>query len=134
MTDFQLAAIVLSLTAALAYLNARLVRLPASVGLMAVALLGSLALLALDDLGVDVGRVRALVDELHFSDTLLHGMLGLLLFAGALHLDVASLGADKLAIAALALGGTALSTLLIGGAIALALSAIGAAIQPVEAF
>lgn len=134
MTDFQLAAIVLSLTAALAYVNARLVRLPASVGLMAIALLISLALLGLDHLGVDVGHARALVHELHFSDTLLHGMLGLLLFAGALHLDVASLGSDKLAVAALALGGTALSTLLIGGAIALALSAIGLAIPPVNAF
>jgi Na+:H+ antiporter len=134
MTDFQLAAIVLSLTAALAYVNAKLLRLPASVGLTAIALLGSLVLLALDQLGVDVGRARALVDELHFSDTLLHGMLGLLLFAGALHLDVASLGADKLAVTALALGGTALSTLLIGGAIAIGLSAIGVAIRPVEAF
>jgi CPA1 family monovalent cation:H+ antiporter len=134
MTDFQLAAIVLSLTAALAYVNAKLVRLPASVGLMAIALVGSLVLLALDQLGVDVGRARALVDELHFSDTLLHGMLGLLLFAGALHLDVASLGSDKLAVTALALGGTALSTVVIGGAIALGLSAIGMAIRPVEAF
>lgn len=134
MTDFQLAAIVLSLTAALAYVNAKLVRLPASVGLMAIALLVSLVLLALDHLGVDVGRVRALVNELHFSDTLLHGMLGLLLFAGALHLDVARLGSDKLAVTALALGGTALSTLLIGGAIALALSAFGLPIRPVEAF
>jgi monovalent cation:H+ antiporter, CPA1 family len=134
MTDFQLAAIVLSLTAALAYVNARLVRLPASVGLMAIGLLVSLALIALDQLGVDVDRARALVDELHFSDTLLHGMLGLLLFAGALHLDVASLGSDKLAVTALALGGTALSTLLIGGAIALTLSAIGLPIRPVDAF
>jgi monovalent cation:H+ antiporter, CPA1 family len=134
MTDFQLAAIVLSLTAALAYVNARLVRLPASVGLMAIGLLVSLALIALDQLGVDVDRARALVTELHFSDTLLHGMLGLLLFAGALHLDVASLGSDKLAVTALALGGTALSTLLIGGAIALTLSAIGLPIRPVDAF
>ena len=46
---------------------------------------------------------------------LLHGMLGLLLFAGALHLDVERLGTDKLAVAALALGGTALSTLTAGG-------------------
>ena len=135
MTNFQLAAIVLSLTAALAYVNAKLLRLPASVGLMAIALLGSLSLLALDRLGVDVSHpVRGLVTELDFGDTLLHGMLGLLLFAGALHLDVASLGADKLAVAALALGGTLLSTVLVGGALALALAAIGVPIRPVEAF
>jgi len=134
MTDFQLAAIVLSLTAALAYVNAKLLRLPSSVGLMAIALIGSFALLALEQLGVDVSHhARALVTELDFSDTLLHGMLGLLLFAGALHIDVASLGADKLAVAALALGGTLLSTLLIGGAIDLTLHAIGLSIAPIHA-
>jgi CPA1 family monovalent cation:H+ antiporter len=135
MTDFQLAAIVLSLTAALAYVNAKLLRLPASVGLMAIALIGSLSLMVLDRLGFDVSHhVSSLVTKLDFSDTLLHGMLGLLLFAGALHIDVAGLGADKLAVTALALGGTLLSTVLIGGALALALSAIGVPITPVEAF
>ncbi|HEX3758028.1 MAG TPA: sodium:proton antiporter [Kofleriaceae bacterium] len=137
MTDFQLVAIVLSLTAALAYVNAKLVRLPASVGLTAIALLCSLSLLALSQLGVDVSRVQALVGDLHFSDTVLHGMLGVLLFAGALHLDVAGLGADKLAVAALALGGTALSTLLIGGGVALVLSVLGVAsptIRTIDAF
>jgi CPA1 family monovalent cation:H+ antiporter len=134
MTHFQLAAIVISLTAALAYLNAKLLRLPSSVGLMAIALLGSLSLLALERFGVDVSdEVRDLVTELDFSDTLLHGMLGLLLFAGALHIDVASLGSDKLAVATLALGGTLLSTLLIGGAIALLLGIIGVPIAPIEA-
>jgi CPA1 family monovalent cation:H+ antiporter len=134
-SDFQLAAIVLSLTAGLAYLNAKLLRLPSSVGLMAVALIGSLSLLALERLGVNVSEpARSLVTELDFSDTLLHGMLGLLLFAGALHIDVAGLGADKLAIAALALGGTLLSTVLIGGAIALVLGAIGVAVTPIKAF
>jgi CPA1 family monovalent cation:H+ antiporter len=134
MSDFQLAAIVLSLTAALAYVNAKLLRLPASVGLMAIALLGSLSLLALDGLGFDIsGEVRGLVTELDFGATLLHGMLGLLLFAGALHIDIAGLGADKLAVATLALGGTLLSTVLIGGAIALVLSAIDVPIRPIEA-
>jgi len=134
MTDFQLAAIVLSLTASLAYVNAKLLRLPSSVGLMAIALVGSFLLLALEQLGVDVSHhARAVVTELDFSSTLLHGMLGLLLFAGALHLDVAALGADKLAVAALALGGTLLSTLLVGGAIHLVLHAIGVPIPMIDA-
>jgi len=135
MTNFQLAAIVLSLTAALAYVNAKLLKLPSSVGLMAIALVGSMTLYTLDRFGVDVSHhARALVTELDFSDTLLHGMLGLLLFAGALHLDVAELGADKLAVTTLALGGTLLSTIVIGGAIELALPAIGVAIAPIDAF
>jgi CPA1 family monovalent cation:H+ antiporter len=135
MTDFQLAAIVLSLTATLAYVNAKLLKLPSSVGLMAIALVGSFTLLALDQLGVDVSHhARALVTELNFSDTLLHGMLGLLLFAGALHIHVEDLGADKLAVTTLAIGGTLLSTILIGGATALALPAIGVPIAPIDAF
>ena len=135
MTDFQLAAIVLSLTAALAYVNAKLLKLPSSVGLMAIALVGSMTLLTLDGFGVDVSHhVRALVTGLDFSDTLLHGMLGLLLFAGALHINVADLGADKLAVTTLALGGTLLSTIVIGGVIELTLPAIGVAIAPVDAF
>jgi len=135
MTNFQLAAIVLSLTAALAYVNAKLLKLPSSVGLMTIALVGSMTLYTLDRFGVDVSHhARALVTELDFSDTLLHGMLGLLLFAGALHLDVAELGADKLAVTTLALGGTLLSTIVIGGAIELALPAIGVAIAPIDAF
>ena len=135
MTNFQLAATVLSLTAALAYVNAKLLKLPSSVGLMAIALVGSMTLYTLDRFGVDVSHhARALVTELDFSDTLLHGMLGLLLFAGALHLDVAELGADKLAVTTLALGGTLLSTIVIGGAIELALPAIGVAIAPIDAF
>ncbi|HEX2688718.1 MAG TPA: sodium:proton antiporter [Kofleriaceae bacterium] len=135
MTNFQLAAIVVSLTAALAYVNAKLLRLPSSVGLMAIALVGSFTLLAIEQLGVGVSdHVRVLVTELDFSATLLHGMLGLLLFAGALHIDVAGLGADKLAVTTLALGGTLLSTILVGGAIDLVLGAIGVPIAPIEAF
>jgi CPA1 family monovalent cation:H+ antiporter len=52
MTDFQLAAIVLILSAALAFVNAKLFKLPSSVGLMATAMLGSILLLVLDATGV----------------------------------------------------------------------------------
>ena len=51
-TDFEVAAILISLTAALAYLNARVFRLPSAIGLMATALLGSLLGLGLAYLGL----------------------------------------------------------------------------------
>jgi CPA1 family monovalent cation:H+ antiporter len=115
MTDFQLAAIVLALAAAIAYLNARFLRLPSAVALMATAMIGSLAIVAIDATGViDISaHVRELVTNLDFGNTLLHGMLGLLLFAGALHIDVTDLGAEKIQIASLALGGTILSAALV---------------------
>jgi len=136
MTPFQLAAIVITLTAALAYVNARFLRLPATVGLMAVAMLGSVVLIVLDQSGVvEVApRVRQLVSDLDFGNTLLHGMLGLLLFAGALHIDIGELGAQKLTVAALALGGTVISTLLVGSVTYVGLHALGLHLRLGDAF
>ncbi|MBV9125517.1 MAG: sodium:proton antiporter, partial [Planctomycetes bacterium] len=50
-----------------------------------------------------------------FSQALLHGMLGFLLFAGSLHLSLNELAQQKLTIAALATLGVVLSTLVVGG-------------------
>ena len=127
MTSFQLAAVVLSLAAVLGYINARFLRLPATVGLMAVAMVGSLVLIGLDALGVLLlsPRVEILVTELQFGDTLLHGMLGLMLIAGALHVNLAELGAQKLAVALLAIGGTLISTGLVGLATYASLGMLG---------
>lgn len=135
MTSFQLAAVLLTLTAGLAYVNAKLLRLPSSVGLMATALIGSIALLALDAAGViDVSpQVRELVTQLDFGNTLLHGMLGLLLFAGALHIDVTDLGTEKAAVALLALGGTLVSTAVVGVASYGVLDLLGHQIRWIDA-
>ncbi len=135
MTDFQLVAIVLTLTSGIAYLNAKVVKLPSSVGLMAIGLVGSVAIIGLDAAGVvDVShRVRELVTQLDFGNALLHGLLGLMLFAGALHIDVADLGTERAAVALLALGGTLLSTAIVGGATYLVLALLGHQVHWVEA-
>ena len=127
MTDYQIVALLVSLTALLAYLNARFLRLPPAIGLMAIALAGSLALVGLDAAGVAdlVPRIAALLERVDFDDALLHGMLGLLLFAGALHVDLGELGAQRGTIAALALGGTLLSTALVGCATFALLELVG---------
>ena len=115
-TDFEVAAILISLTAALAYLNARVFRLPSAIGLMATALLGSLLVLGLDAVEITqvAPRVASLLEQVNLSYALLHGMLGILLFAGALHVDLGDLREFRLPITVLALGGTALSTALVG--------------------
>jgi monovalent cation:H+ antiporter, CPA1 family len=116
MTDFEVAAILITLTAGLAYFNARVLRLPSAIGLMATALAGSLLVLVLDGLDVTAvaPRVATLLDHVDLSYALLHGMLGLLLFAGALHVDLGDLREHRLPIIVLALGGTAVSTLVVG--------------------
>ena len=134
MTTFQLAAIVLTLTAALAYLNTRLLKLPSSVGIMAAAMLGSLVLLVLSSFGIiELDNPRHWVEKLDFGNTLLHGMLGLLLFAGALHIDLNDLGGEKVAIGTLAVVTTVISTALVGGATLILLTAVGIEVRLPEA-
>ncbi len=127
MTDFEVASILLSLTALLAYINARVLRLPSAIGLMATALLGSVLVLVLDATNVTevAPRVSALLDHANLSYALLHGMLGILLFAGALHVDLGDLREFKLPIAVLALVGTAVSTAMVGFGSYLILDVIG---------
>ncbi len=136
MTDFEVASILVTLTAALAYVNARVLRLPSAIGLMATALLGSIVVLVLDGLEITeiAPRLAAIVDQANLSYTLLHGMLGILLFAGALHVDLGDLRDFKVPIAVLSVLGTALSTTLIGFASFLVLSACGLDVPLVHCF
>jgi CPA1 family monovalent cation:H+ antiporter len=134
MTDIEIAAIILSLTAALAYINARFVKLPTGIGLMAIALVGSFVLIGLDSLGViHAARFEHVIARANFGDTMLHGMLGLLLFAGALQLDVGKLREQRLPVIVLALGGTIVSTVLVGAAIYGVFGALGRPLPLVDA-
>jgi CPA1 family monovalent cation:H+ antiporter len=113
----DVAASLLVVTALLAAVNQRLLRLPPTIGLMATALVMSLALVGLDAVGIAEGlheRETALLQAIDFSTLLMQGMLSLLLFAGALHVDTAALRAYRWQVGLLAFAGTALSTLLVG--------------------
>jgi CPA1 family monovalent cation:H+ antiporter len=114
MTKIELAAIVLVLAAGAGFLNAKVFRLPSAIGLMATALVGSFILVGLGASGVvDPSWVESAVEKADFASVLMHGLLGLLLFAGALQVDLTDLAAQKWPIAALALGGTLLSTVIV---------------------
>ncbi len=117
MTTFSLIAILLTLTALLAYLNDRFLRLPETTGLMALSVILSLALIAAGEVGLPL-RVRgaAIVNNVNFSEALLNGMLSFLLFAGALHVDLDELREQKETVAILATVGVFISTALVGGA------------------
>jgi len=113
---FEIAVVCLVLTALLAYVNHRFIGLPTTIGVMAVALLLSLGLIVLDRLGF--GELRdyeaAMLRSIDFSDLLMEGMLSLLLFAGALHIDLSELRAHRWQVGLLAVVGTALSTAIVG--------------------
>jgi CPA1 family monovalent cation:H+ antiporter len=113
-------ATLLGLAAVFGYLNHKFLRLPRTIGLVLIAMAASLAALAIDVVvpgwGVGPG-LRAALIEIDFTTALMHGMLGFLLFAGALHVDLALLAHRGWPIAAMATGGLLLSTALIGGGI-----------------
>lgn len=116
MTAFDIAAILVCLAAACGVLNHFLIRLPATVGLVVIGLAASLILIGLDAVipGFSVDDVvRRHILEIDFADALLNGMLGFLLFAGALHVDFESLHKQKWAIALMASLGVLISTALV---------------------
>jgi CPA1 family monovalent cation:H+ antiporter len=113
--------------AAFAYVNHRWIRLPAEIALMAMGIGVSTILLVLDRIGWlhVAGVATAIVERVDLDDTLLHGMLGVLLFAGALHIDLAELRRERVAVGFLAIGSTVLSTVVIGWLAKLALATMG---------
>jgi CPA1 family monovalent cation:H+ antiporter len=114
LSDFV--AVLLVLAAAFSYLNHRLLRLPTTVGLMAGTLLASLAVVVSGLVFPVIERqAAAFVGQIDFNQAVLQGMLGFLLFAGALHIDLGDLARQKVAVTILATIGVALSTVLIGG-------------------
>lgn len=110
-------ATLLGLAAIIGYINHRFLHLPRTIGLVLIAMAASLIALGIDALipgwGVGPG-FRAVLVDIDFSDTLMQGMLGFLLFAGALHVDLGQLAKRGWAIAALATGGLLVSTGLVG--------------------
>ena len=117
MPTLQIASVFLVLTALLAYVNYRFIGLPTTIGVMATSLVLSLLLLGADTLGF-LHDVRAyevsLLSSIDFSDVLMQGMLSLLLFAGALHVDLSALRQYRWQIGVLAVVGTLLSTAVVG--------------------
>ncbi len=127
MSPFEALAILFTIAASFGYVNHRWLKQPASIALMSMALVASLLLVAVDRLGVLHVREGAtlLLERTNLHRTLLHGVLGAMLFAGALHIDLVHLRAQGLTVAALALVGTVLSTFLVSGLTYLMLGFLG---------
>ncbi|EYB68636.1 sodium/hydrogen exchanger [Deinococcus phoenicis] len=109
-------AVLLSVTAVLAYLNERLLHFPTTVGVTLAGAVASILLIALDALGVPGlrGWASGLLETLNFTDFVLNGILSILLFAGALSLNAGQMFRQRVSILTLALLSTLLSTFLIG--------------------
>ena len=132
MTDFQLTALLISLAALFGYLNHRLLRLPQTIGVMSLALIASLALLIFGAAsagsaagGGVLSALQGLLRQVDLRHLVLDVLLGFLLFAGALHVNLDDLLDRRLAITSFATVSLLVSTALVGTATFLLLGALG---------
>ena len=115
MTSFQTIALVITLAAFGTYINARLFKLPSTIGLMLFALILSVCVLGLHRIGwLNLHATSLLISNIDFSDVLLHGMLSFLLFAGALHIDLSELQKYRGIVAILATVSVVIATAVTG--------------------
>ena len=118
--------LVVTVAAAATYLNHRYLRLPPTIALMAAALAGSLVLVSLGAAGVvDQQSVRGWVSSLDFGTVFLQGILGYLLFAGALHVNLTALRSALPSVAAFATFSVVASAFLVAAAFWLVARLIG---------
>jgi CPA1 family monovalent cation:H+ antiporter len=131
MSLFQLAAIFLSLVALALWLNARTFQLPREVAMLLVGLAAAIALVGARRAfpqAASIARIIAAIDRIDFSTTVLGYMLGLLLFAGAMQVDLSAMRKQLTAISLLATAGVAVSILVVGEGLYLAGHAFGVAL------
>jgi len=118
MSLLTITSILISVAALFAYVNYRTLKLPTTIGIMVISLLFSLVLVVAGHAGHAGGIEIAsgIVSSIEFDETLLNGMLGFLLFAGAMHIDLDHLLARKWTIGILASVGVVTSMFLVAGA------------------
>ncbi|MEM0938474.1 MAG: sodium:proton antiporter [Bacteroidota bacterium] len=115
MSKFQSFIILLSLAGLFSYINHKFLKLPGTIGLTLLAIIMAIPLGILQVLNdVLFHEVCALVTTLDFKTLLFDVMLSLLLFAGALRLQVRDLSMERTSILSFATLGILISTGLIG--------------------
>ena len=117
MNALQIASLLIVFAGLFGAINYLVFKLPSAIGILVVAFLASLAVLGTEMLFPQLAiaeAVSAFVAEIEFSTALLEGMLGLLLFAGALHVNIEDLRTEAWIIALMATLGVALSTVIVG--------------------
>ncbi len=117
MNFLQITSLLIVLAGGFGAINYLFLKLPSAIGILVVSLLASFGLLAIDLIWPTLGiadTVRGIVTGIDFSEALLEGMLGLLLFAGALHVKMSDLKAEWATVFLMATLGIALSTVIVG--------------------
>jgi monovalent cation:H+ antiporter, CPA1 family len=116
MTPLELICVLFAIAAVFGMISVRWLKLPITVGTMLLTVAASGALIAASQAFPEIHRwAFDLVMRINFERVILHGMLPLLLFAGAFLMDLRELARQKLTISLLAIVGTVLSVFLVAG-------------------
>ncbi|MCF0050494.1 sodium:proton antiporter [Dyadobacter sp. LJ53] len=103
------------LSAIFSYLNSRFLKLPSSIGVMVIALLVSLGLIATDTIFPRTFlRITTLIGSVDLTEILMGAMLNFLLFAGAIHIHLEDLREQRLPIIVFSTVSVLMSTFIIG--------------------
>lgn len=136
MDIFDTFAIILSLAAGLAYVNYRFLKLPTTIGLMVLAMGLSLVVVLTRELGVHTlsNAAQDLLSNINFSSAVLNGMLGYLLFAGALQVNLGDLRQRRWEIFTFATLSTAISAFVVGSLLWGLFIVFGITINPIYCY
>jgi monovalent cation:H+ antiporter, CPA1 family len=114
--------ILLCISAIFSYLNERFIKLPETIGLVTISVVVSVLILIAGKTGNGLSKtIVTFASGINFSKVLLDVMLGLLLFASALHLDYQKLKEQRWPVILLSTLGVVMSTFVFGGLIYLTL-------------
>ncbi|NHN87975.1 cation:proton antiporter [Acetobacter conturbans] len=120
MDTISLIALLLTLSASFSIVNHHTLRLPMTIGVLVFSLLTSLLIMLLNPLvpAYDLQELpRTFLGAINLPETLLNGALSLLLFAGAMQVDLVHLRSRLVSVTALSVLGTVFAVLLLAAAV-----------------
>ncbi len=115
MNYFEIASILVSLSAIFGYINEKYLKLPTTIGLMLISIIFTLFIITIGYIFPEVlTQQKELIASIDFSEVLLDMMLSFMLFAGALHTNVQRLKQLARPVLGFAVISTLISTFLVG--------------------
>ncbi|RYY34305.1 MAG: sodium:proton antiporter [Sphingobacteriaceae bacterium] len=116
MNLFFIISLLIILSAVYSYINARFIKLPGTIGVISIAIVGSMAITFVNSLYPGIAKhITKLATDINFSRTVLNIMLGFLLFATAFNVDTRKLKKEMRPVLILSTLGVILSTAIFGG-------------------
>jgi CPA1 family monovalent cation:H+ antiporter len=114
MDFFNIITYLIVLSSFFGYINVRFLKMPTTIGLMALAIIFSIIMILVNYFDPQIFHyAETVVQRINFSDVVLNVMLSFLLFAGALHTDTSLLKKESRSILLFSIVGVVISSILI---------------------